>query len=167
MPLSLLSSSTSASATAAATDAGIQKARRQLEGEVPFLRMAMGHVRGCLGAEFLILLMVRVLFTASSFLFPGPSAADDNPGNNRCGGRALLPLHCGNPLMGVLLLLPGWNYILGTKQYKQLIQMTSLVLTGMLVALQVSLFFRIVGALGRRIRGTFASCRVGRVRGGG
>jgi hypothetical protein len=120
MPLLSLSSYTSASATAAATDAGIQKARRQLEGEVLFLGMATGCVRNCLGMELLIILMVRVLFAASSFLFPGPTAADDNPGNDCHCGCTPPPSHCGSLLTGILLLLAGWNYILGAKHYKQL-----------------------------------------------
>jgi hypothetical protein len=55
-----------------------------------------------------------------------------------------------------LLLLVGRNYIVSAEQYEHFSQVTSLVLAGALTTSQVSSFFRVVGALGRRLRGTFA-----------
>jgi hypothetical protein len=175
---SMSSSSTPVITNTTTTNSDIRKAKQQLEKEVVFLanlvgdmeddvremrsssllaleaRTAVGRIRGLLGVVFSIVLVVRVLFAASTFL-SGPvvdhirrDGGDPSSSSSSSSRR--------DPLTSILLLLAGRNYIVGAEQYERFSQMTSLVLAGALTASQVSSFFRVVGALGRRFRGTFA-----------
>ena len=173
---SMSSSSTPVLTNTTTTNSDIRKAKKQLEEEVVFLanlvgdmeddvremrssslmaleaRTTVGRIRSLLGAVFSIVLVVRVLFAASTFL-SGPVVDHirrdgGDPPSSSSSRR--------DPLTSILLLLVGRNYIVGAEQYARFSQMTSLVLAGALTASQVSSFFRVVGALGRRFRGTFA-----------
>jgi hypothetical protein len=144
-----------------------QKARKQLREEVIFLtnlvgdmeddvcemksssmmaleaRTAVGRIRGFFGVIFSIVLVVRILFAAASFL---PSSVDD--GDHRDGDSSRR-----DPLTSLLLLLVGRHYIASAQQYDMFRQMTSIVLAGALTISQVKSFCRVVGALGRRLSG--------------
>ena len=165
--------------TTTMTTAEIRKARKQLEEEIIFLtnltgdmeddlcemksssllaleaRTAVGRVRGILGVVFSLVLIVRVL-SAAAFLL-GPAYERDRRDGDSSRRR--------DPLTSLLLLLVGRNYIASAEQYERFSQVTSLVLAGALTTSQVSTFFRVVGALGRRLRGTFARSSL-RVTGG-
>lgn len=165
--------------TTSMTTAEIRKARKQLEEEIIFLtnltgdmeddlcemksssllaleaRTAVGRVRGILGVVFSLVLIVRVL-SAAAFLL-GPAYERDRRDGDSSRHR--------DPLTSLLLLLVGRNYIASAEQYERFSQVTSLVLAGALTTSQVSTFFRVVGALGRRLRGTFARSSL-RVTGG-
>jgi len=114
-------------------------------------RTAMGRIRGILGAVFSIVLIVRVVLAANSFLSVpegddnGVDALDDS--NSRK-----------DPLTSVSLWLLGRNIVKTREQYDLFRQGTSLVLAGVLSASQVRSFFRVVGALGRRLSRT---CGIG------
>jgi hypothetical protein len=59
-------------------------------------------------------------------------------------------------LTNLLLLLVGRNYMINNAaQYDQIRQMISLILAGILTISQINSFFRVVGALERKLRGTF------------
>ncbi|KAL3809937.1 hypothetical protein ACHAXA_002494 [Cyclostephanos tholiformis] len=165
------SSFVSLSPTATAmTTAEIRKARKKLEEDIVYLtnlvgdmeddlgemksssllaleaRTAVGRVRGILGVVFSLVLIVRVIFAAASLL--GPINRGDHRNDDSTRHR--------DPLTSLLLLLVGHNYIVSEEQYERWSQVTSLVLAGALTTTQVSSFFRVIGALGRRLSGIFA-----------
>eukprot|EP00585_Thalassiosira_rotula_P006610 CAMPEP_0196133080 /NCGR_PEP_ID=MMETSP0910-20130528/2452_1 /TAXON_ID=49265 /ORGANISM="Thalassiosira rotula, Strain GSO102" /LENGTH=451 /DNA_ID=CAMNT_0041392767 /DNA_START=585 /DNA_END=1941 /DNA_ORIENTATION=- len=107
-------------------------------------RTAIGRVRVILGAVFSVVLIVRVVLAANSFLSVpegddnGVDALDDSDSRK-------------DPLTSVSLWLLGRNIVKTREQYDLFRQGTSLVLAGVLSASQVRSFFRVVGALGRRL----------------
>lgn len=110
-------------------------------------RTASGRVRGIVGVVFSVVLVVRVVLAANSFLslFEG-------------GGKTVGSSNSRDPLTSISLWLLGRNIIVKTpEQYDLFRQGTSLVLAGALSISQVRAFLRVVGALGRRLSRT---CRV-------
>ncbi|KAL9183945.1 hypothetical protein ACHAXT_002031 [Thalassiosira profunda] len=102
-------------------------------------RTSAGRIRGVAGVVFSIVLVVRVLVAAKSL---GGSSADAPSSNAR------------DPLTSISLYLLGRNLV-SERQYDLFRQGTSLVLAGVLSASQVRAFFRVVGALGRKLSRAF------------
>lgn len=124
-------------------------------------RTIFGRIRGILGVIFSIILVVRVLLASTSFLTSSSSllVKDDSNSHlmrtNNFDGNANDP-SSRDPLTNLLLLLVGRNYMINNAaHYDQLRQMTSLILAGILTISQINSFFRVVGALERKLRGTF------------
>ena len=124
-------------------------------------RTIFGRIRGILGIIFSIILVVRVLLASTSFLTSSSSllVKDDSNSHlmreNNFDGNANDP-SSRDPLTNLLLLLVGRNYMINNAaHYDQLRQMTSLILAGILTISQINSFFRVVGALERKLRGTF------------
>jgi len=124
-------------------------------------RTIFGRIRGILGVIFSIILVVRVLLASTSFLTSSSSLVVKDDSNshpmreNNFDGNANDP-SSRDPLTNLLLLLVGRNYMINNAaHYDQLRQMTSLILAGILTISQINSFFRVVGALERKLRGTF------------
>ncbi|KAL7536775.1 hypothetical protein ACHAXR_007394 [Thalassiosira sp. AJA248-18] len=106
-------------------------------------RTTFGRIRGVLGVVFSVVLVVRVLLAAKSFMYI-LKGGDDNvnpPSTNNSRD---------DPLTSIFLWLLGRN-IVNTEQYDLFRQGTSIVLAGVLSISQVRAFFRVVGALGRKL----------------
>ena len=154
----------------AVTTEEIQKSKQQIQEEILFLanlvgdmeddicemksanllaveaRTTSGRVRGVLGVILSIILVIRVLLAASSFQSSSVDYED----------RQIADSSRRDLLTCLLMLLAGRNYITSAEQYDTFCQLTSLILAGALTISQVSSFFRVVGALERKISGTFA-----------
>ena len=120
-------------------------------------RTIFGRIRGILGVIFSIILVVRVLLASTSFLTSSSSllVKDDSNSHLMRENNANDP-SSRDPLTNLLLLLVGRNYMINNAaHYDQLRQMTSLILAGILTISQINSFFRVVGALERKLRGTF------------
>ena len=124
-------------------------------------RTIFGRIRGILGVIFSIILVVRVLLASTSFLTSSSSLVVKDDSNshlmreNNFDGNANDP-SSRDPLTNLLLLLVGRNYMINNAaHYDQLRQMISLILAGILTISQINSFFRVVGALERKLRGTF------------
>ena len=99
-------------------------------------RTPVGRFSWLLGVIFSVLLIVRVLLAAFSIL-------DVSASNKR------MPRHR-DPITIVVLWLTGHNFV-HDEQYNLYLQGTSLILAGFLTITQVRNFFRVVGALGRKL----------------
>ena len=104
-----------------------------------FARTPFGRVRGVLGVIFSVVLVVRVILAANSFM---PRMGSGGNSFNTSGSR--------DPLTSIFAWLLG-RKIVTAEQYDLFRQGTSLVLAGALSMSQVRAFFRVVGALGRRM----------------
>eukprot|EP00579_Thalassiosira_antarctica_P026109 CAMPEP_0202025542 /NCGR_PEP_ID=MMETSP0905-20130828/56679_1 /ASSEMBLY_ACC=CAM_ASM_000554 /TAXON_ID=420261 /ORGANISM="Thalassiosira antarctica, Strain CCMP982" /LENGTH=604 /DNA_ID=CAMNT_0048588495 /DNA_START=141 /DNA_END=1952 /DNA_ORIENTATION=- len=108
-------------------------------------RTSSGRIRGILGVVFSVVLVVRVILAAKSFM--SILEGGDNKVNTTSNSR--------DPLTSISLWLLGRNIIVKTQeQYDLFRQGTSLVLAGVLSISQVRAFLRVVGALGRRLSRT-------------
>jgi hypothetical protein len=124
-------------------------------------RTIFGRVRGILGVIFSIILVVRVLLASTSFLssssslLPKVDSSSHLMRDNNNDGDANDP-SSRDSLTNLLLLLVGRNYMINNAaQYDQIRQMISLILAGILTISQINSFFRVVGALERKLHGTF------------
>ena len=100
-------------------------------------RTPAGRISWVLGVIFSIVLVVRVLLAASSFL-------DASTANRR------MPRKHRDPITILVLWLTGHNFV-NDEQYNLYLQGTSLILAGFLTITQVRNFFRVIGALGRKL----------------
>eukprot|EP00578_Thalassiosira_sp_NH16_P001072 CAMPEP_0181137620 /NCGR_PEP_ID=MMETSP1071-20121207/33799_1 /TAXON_ID=35127 /ORGANISM="Thalassiosira sp., Strain NH16" /LENGTH=414 /DNA_ID=CAMNT_0023224379 /DNA_START=71 /DNA_END=1315 /DNA_ORIENTATION=- len=118
-------------------------------------RTSLGRIKYALGLIFSVVLVIRVILAAKSFL---PISGGDH-GSDRNDNDGVIKSfdHSRDPLTSVSLWLLGRN-IVSAEQYDLFRQATSLVLAGVLSASQVRAFFRVVGALGRKLSRT---CGVG------
>ncbi|KAL7533991.1 hypothetical protein ACHAWF_004687 [Thalassiosira exigua] len=105
-------------------------------------RTTLGHFRWIVGVVFSVVLVVRVILAASSFL---PALRKDG-----AGGDSPSRSDASDPLTSVLLWLLGRGAV-SAERYDLLRQGTSLVLAGGLGASQARAFLRVTGALGRRL----------------
>jgi hypothetical protein len=104
-------------------------------------RTAVGYISWVLGLVFSIILMVRVALAASSFIHVSRV--------NRS-----IPTERRDPITMIVLWLTGHD-IVSDEQYNLYLQGTSLVLAGFLTVSQVRAFFRVIGALGRKLSQLF------------
>ena len=107
-------------------------------------RTSSGRIRGILGVVFSVVLVVRVILAAKSFM--SILEGGDNKVNTTSNSR--------DPLTSISLWLLGRNIVKTQEQYDLFRQGTSLVLAGVLSISQVRAFLRVVGALGRRLSRT-------------
>jgi len=106
-------------------------------------RTSWGRIRGILGVVFSIVLIIRVILAANSFILIFERTSDDGTGIKSFNNTR-------DPLTSLLVYLVGRN-IVNAEQYDLFRQATSLVLAGILSVTQVNAFFRVVGALGRKL----------------
>ena len=106
-------------------------------------RTSWGRIRGILGVVFSIVLIIRVILAANSFILIFERTNDDEKGIKSFNNTR-------DPLTSLLVYLVGRN-IVNAEQYDLFRQATSLVLAGILSMTQVNAFFRVVGALGRKL----------------
>lgn len=102
-------------------------------------RTTLGRIRGILGVIFSIVLVIRVLLSARSFIYILEGSGDTADTSD---SRDILT--------NILMWLLGRN-IVSVEQYDLFKQGTSLLLAGALSITQVRAFFRVVGALGRKL----------------
>jgi len=128
-------------------------------------RTFVGRIRGVLGVIFSILLVVRVLLAANSFMVIFERSKDEDPTINheevqddehgedmemKSSSSSSSFNKTRDPLTNILIYLVGQK-IVNEEQYDLFRQATSLILAGILSISQVRAFFRVVGALSRRI----------------
>ena len=106
-------------------------------------RTSWGRVRGMLGVIFSIVLVIRVLVAANSFMVIFERKVVDEGDVKSFNSTR-------DPLTSLLVWMVGRN-IVTTEQYDMFRQATSLILAGILSLSQVNAFFRVIGALGRRL----------------
>ena len=98
-------------------------------------RTTLGRILWVLGIVFSIILVVRVVLAALSIL--------------RVSNKSISPRR-DDPITMIVLWLTG-HHIVSDEQYNIYLQGTSLILAGLLTISQVRNFFRVVGALGRKL----------------
>mmetsp|Transcript_6500 Transcript_6500/g.14712 ORF Transcript_6500/g.14712 Transcript_6500/m.14712 type:complete len:616 (+) Transcript_6500:395-2242(+) len=103
-------------------------------------RTPFGRIRGVLGVIFSVVLVLRVILAAKSFM-----SILEGDGNKSFNSP--------DPLTSVFVWLLGRN-IVNAEQYDLFRQATFLVLAGVLSMSQVRAFFRVVGAVGRKLSRT-------------
>ena len=130
-------------------------------------RTFVGRIRVVLGVIFSILLVVRVLLAANSFMVIFERSKDEDPTINHeevqddehgedmemkssSSSSSSSFNKTRDPLTNILIYLVGQK-IVNEEQYDLFRQATSLILAGILSISQVRAFFRVVGALSRRI----------------
>ena len=135
-----------------------------INARAPFV----GRIRGVLGVIFSIVLVVRVLLAANSFMVIFKQSKDEDPTVNHeevqddeehgedmemkssSSSSSSSFNKTRDPLTNILIYLVGQK-IVDEEQYDLFRQATSLILAGILSISQVRAFFRVVGALSRRI----------------
>jgi len=105
-------------------------------------RTSWGRIRGIVGVIFSIVLIIRVLVAANSFMVIFERKVDEGDVKSFNSTR--------DPLTSLLVWMVGRN-IVTAEQYDMFRQATSLILAGILSLSQVRAFFRVIGALGRRL----------------
>ena len=98
-------------------------------------RTTLGRILWVFGIVFSIILVVRVILAASSIL--------------RVPNESISPRRR-DPITMIILWLTG-HHIVSDEQYNIYLQGTSLILAGLLTISQVRNFFRVIGALGRKL----------------
>ena len=106
-------------------------------------RTSWGRIRGILGVVFSIVLIIRVILAANSFISIFERTNED--GN---GIKSFNNTH--DPLTSLLVYLVGRN-IVNAEQYDLFRQATSLVLAGVLSMTQINAFFRVIQASVRKL----------------
>jgi len=106
-------------------------------------RTSWGRVRGIVGVIFSIVLIIRVVVAANSFMVIFERKVDDEGDVKSFNSTR-------DPLTSLLVWLVGQN-IVTSEQYDMFRQATSLILAGILSLSQVNAFFRVINALGRRL----------------
>jgi len=106
-------------------------------------RTSWGRVRGIVGVIFSIVLVIRVVVAANSFMVIFERKNDDEGDIKSFNSTR-------DPLTSLLVWMVGRN-IVTAEQYDMFRQATSLILAGVLSLSQVNAFFRVINALGRRL----------------
>jgi len=106
-------------------------------------RTSWGRVRGVFGVIFSIVLIIRVVVAANSFMVIFERKKVDEGDVKSFNSTS-------DPLTSLLVWMVGRN-IVTVEQYDMFRQATSLILAGILSLSQVNSFFRVVAALGRRL----------------
>ena len=106
-------------------------------------RTSWGRIRGMLGVIFSIVLVIRVVVAANSFMVIFERKKVDEGDVKSFNSTR-------DPLTSLLVWMVGRN-IVTAEQYDMFRQATSLILAGILSLSQVNAFFRVVSALGRRL----------------